>query len=85
MLFSADALARMQDRVELLLEKRGVTVDHEALCQALAQKGCRVQGKQVYFPRDVLRNAVEAAPKAFTLYSQVGPHDLPFRCRDGCF
>ena len=85
MLFSADALARMQDRVELLLEKRGVTVDHEALCQALAQKGCRVQGKQVYFPRDVLRNAVEAVPKAFTLYSQDGSHDLPFPCPDGGF
>ena len=85
MLFSADALARMQDRVELLLEKRGVTVDHEALCQALAQKGCRVQGKQVYFPRDVLRNAVAAAPKAFTLYSQDGTHDLPFPCPDGGF
>lgn len=85
MLFSADALARLQDRAELLLETRGVTVDHEALCRELAQKGCRVQGRQVYFPREVLRDAVAAAPKAFTLYAQDGSHNLTFPCPDGTF
>ena len=58
----------MKDRVERLLAERGVQIDHPALCAALAEKGCKVEGAQVYFPREVIRQAVAAVPQEFTLY-----------------
>lgn len=79
------ALEHMKKRAEELLETRGVTIDHEVLCAALAARGCIVEGKRVRFPRAVLQSAVAAAPRAFTLYSPGGAHDLPFPKPDGGF
>lgn len=84
-MFSDEQLERMKDRVERLLEERGVFIDHDVLCAELAQKGCRVEGKQVYFPRDIIHQAVAKAPAQFTLYSQDGSHDLPFPHPQGDF
>lgn len=75
----------MKDRVERLLTERGVQIDHPALCAALAEKGCKVEGAQVYFPREVIRQAVAAVPQEFTLYSPSGEHDLTFPRKDGGF
>ena len=60
-------LGRMKDRVERMLEERGVHIDHQALCAALADNGCKVQDGQVRFPRAVLAQAAAAVPKEFTL------------------
>lgn len=43
-------LGRMKDRVERMLEERGVHIDHPALCAALADKGCKVQDGAGAFP-----------------------------------
>lgn len=80
-----DSLKLMQERAEQLLEQRGVTIDHPALCQALAQAGCRVEGKQVYFPRPLIAQAVAAVPAQFTLCAPDPAHDLPFPRPDGGF
>ena len=78
-------LGRMKDRVERMLEERGVHIDHPALCAALADKGCKVQDGQVRFPRAVIAQAAAAVPKEFTLYAPDPAHDLPFPRRDGGF
>lgn len=79
------SLIHMKNRAEELLEKRGITIDHPALCKALREQGCRVEGKQVYLPRGLIHKAVAAAPRQFTLYSPSGEHDLVFPHPDGGF
>ncbi|MGM9612970.1 MAG: trimethylamine methyltransferase family protein, partial [Butyricicoccus sp.] len=81
----AKGLALMKERVEGLLSEHGVHVDHPALCAELAEKGCKVEGAQVYFPREIIAQAVAAVPKEFTLYSPSGEHDLTFPRKDGGF
>lgn len=71
-------LALMKRRAEELLEQRGVTIDHPELCAALAEKGCRVEGDQVYFTKALIEQATAAVPREFTLYSPAGEYDLKF-------
>ena len=79
------SLELMKRRAEELLEQRGVTIDHAALCQALAEKGCVVDGKQVRFPRALTAQAVSAVPSEFTLCSPSGKYDLTFPHPKGGF
>ena len=79
------SLALMKQRAEELLEQRGVTVDHAELCQALAKKGCIVEGRQVRFPRALIAQAVAAVPAEFTLYSPSGEYDMAYPHPDGGF
>lgn len=81
----AQGLAMMKDRVERLLSERGVQIHHPALCAALEEKGCLVDGEHVRFPREVIAQAVAAVPKQFTLYSPSGEHDLRFPHPEGGF
>lgn len=78
-------LLHMKERCEQLLADRGVTIKHPALCQALADKGCPVEGEQVRFPREVIAQAVAAVPETFTLYAPDARYDLPFPRPDGGF
>lgn len=79
------SLLHMKNRAEELLEKRGVTIHHSLLCEALRSKGCRLEGQQVFFPRKLIASAAEAAPSKFTLYSPSGEHDLVFPHPQGGF
>jgi len=78
-------LALMKQRAEELLEQRGITIDHPELCAALAEKGCLVNGNQVYFPKALIAQATAAVPKEFTLYSPSGEYDMKFPHPTGGF
>ena len=79
------SLTHMKDRAEALLETRGVTIGHAALCARLREAGCTVEGARVRFPQEVLRGAVAKAPRQFTLYAPEEGFDLPFPRPDGGF
>ena len=81
----SSGLRHMKERTEQLLAERGVTIKHPALCQALADKGCQVDGEQVRFPRAVIAQAVAAVPESFTLCAPDERYDLPFPRPDGGF
>ena len=79
------SLDLIKRRAEELLEQRGVTIDHAELCQALAEKGCIVDGKQVRFPRTLTAQAISAVPSEFTLCSPSGKYDMAFPHPTGGF
>ena len=80
-----EGLELMKDRTERLLSERGVQIKHEELCAELKKAGCEVDGETVRFPREKIAQAVEAAPKQFTLYAPDAQYDLPFPRPDGGF
>ncbi len=80
-----NSLNGMKQRAEELLEQRGVTIDHPELCEALAAKGCPVNGQNVRFPRTLIAQAVAAVPAEFTLYSPSGEHDMVYPHPKGGF
>lgn len=75
---SPEEINLFMDRMETLLEKRGIALDHEPLKQALLEHGCHAEGDRIYFPRSVIREAVSHVPQNFTLYSPSGEYDLVF-------
>ena len=78
-------LALFQNRIETLLIKRGIHLDHPQLKEELAQAGCIVDGDHVYFTREVIDQAVANVPKTFTLYSPSREHDMTFPHPTGSF
>ena len=80
-----ESLSLMKQRAEELLEQRGVTIDHTELCQALADKGCIVDGTLVRFPRNLILQAVNAVPARFTLFSPSDKYNLSFPHPSGGF
>lgn len=79
------SLNLMKLRAEELLEQRGITIDHEELCDILAEKGCIVNGCSVRFPRTLTARALSFVPRHFTLYSPSGKYDLTFPHPSGGF
>ena len=62
------------DRVEALLEIKGIKVDHPAFRDMLKKAGAResVQG-YITFPRELQRESLALAPKSFLLDAVFGP------------
>ena len=79
------SLERMKQRAEELLEKRGLLIDHSELCDALVEKGCKIENGRVCFPRVLISKAIKEIPAEFTLYSPDGEHDLVFPHPTGGF
>lgn len=72
------ALERLKERAETLLEKRGVIIEHQQLREELKKRGCEGSGTRIRFPNEVQRRALAAVPRDFTLYSPSGKFDLKF-------
>lgn len=67
-----------KNRIETLLEQRGITLDHEPLKTELAAFGCTVKENHVYFPKAVIQKALSSIPQHFTLYSPSGKYDMVY-------
>lgn len=78
-------LTFFKNRIEDLLEKRGIRMDHPKLKQALEEAGCIVEKKQVRFPKEVQKRALEAVPKSFKLASASGEYDMEYPHPKGGF
>ena len=80
-------LEHMKSRMEQLLIERGVHLDHDEMLEELAKVGCIVDmdSKNVKFTKELIKQAVDAVPKKFTLYSPSGKYDLEFPNPTGCF
>ena len=75
---SDSELQNMKNRMEQILEERGIHLEHDELADELAKHGCIVdKAKQnVRFPKEVIDRAIAAVPEEFTLYSTSGKYDL---------
>ena len=82
---SGQELAHFKDRMEQLLEKRGIRMDHPQMKQALADAGCQVEGDCVRFPKEIIKKAVAAVPKEFTLYAPDETYNMKFPHPEGSF
>lgn len=82
---SEEEQALFIDRMETLLEVRGIHIDHPAMKEELKAAGCIVEGDHVRFPKDIIHKAVASVPSEFTLYSPSGKHDLKFPHPQGSF
>ncbi|MDO4975897.1 MAG: trimethylamine methyltransferase family protein [Eubacteriales bacterium] len=78
-------LELFKDRVQQLLSKRGIILEHEALKDELEKAGCIVKRKHVYFPEEVIERALSTVPKEFTFYAPDEKYNMKFPNEEGRF
>lgn len=82
---SAEEISIFKDRVEQLLEKRGIHLEHPLMLAELKTMGCIVQGNHIRFPKDVIKKALSSVPKEFTLYAPDETYNMHFPHPEGSF
>lgn len=80
-------VAEFVERGYRLLEEHGIHVSHAAAAAKLGAAGCKVDvdGGLVRIPRKLAEEALAATPRAVTLYSKSGRHDLEIPRPDNSF
>jgi trimethylamine--corrinoid protein Co-methyltransferase len=86
------ALEAVHDQTMTVLEKVGVGVGEEAMCEALAEAGADVDipTKRVRFPASMVERALEQSPRTYTLAARIPDFDLlvdgqhSYLAVDGC-
>ena len=74
------------DRVEALLEAKGIKVDHPAFREVLKKAGARESAKgYITFPRELQRESLALAPKSFLLGGMTPEYDLQIPHPGGLF
>jgi len=73
---SEDQKARIFRGVIKTLNDTGANVHHDEVRQILAENGCKVEGKRVRIPPEVVRNALSSLPPTTTLYSWDGDREM---------
>lgn len=75
-----------KDRVEALLETKGIKVDHPKFRQVLLKAGAR-EGRAGYvtFPRQLQRESLGQAPRSFLLAGMTPEYDLRIPHPQGLF
>jgi trimethylamine---corrinoid protein Co-methyltransferase len=59
-----------------VLERTGCDVYDDEALRLLADAGCKIEGKRVFIPSDLLEKAIKSAPSNFTLYNRSGEPTL---------
>jgi trimethylamine:corrinoid methyltransferase-like protein len=82
-----EELNLMKNKMEELLIKRGIHLDHDLMLKELAELGCNVEfeTKTLKFTKELIDKAVASIPKEFTLYSPSGKYDMKFPHPEGKF
>jgi hypothetical protein len=73
--FLSDGLVeQILDEAYMLLETRGINLNHDPLLERLAQAGCRIDrdGKRAWLPRDVVEGALRSVPRGIELWNIAG-------------
>lgn len=80
-------VAEFVDRSYRVLEEHGIHVSHPGAVQTLGKAGCKLDadGRLVRIPRKLAAEALAATPRAVTLYSKSGRHDLQVPRPDNTF
>ncbi len=74
------------DRVEALLETKGMKVDHPEFCSLLVKAGAGLESNgYVTFPRELQRQALAEAPRSFLLAGMTPEYDVPIPHPQGLF
>ncbi len=71
-------IERIEAQALRVLERVGMTVDHERLRELARRAGCRVDDLRVRFPEGVVREALQLASRDITLYGANG-QGLPLK------
>ena len=82
---SQEELALFKNRMEQLLIKRGIHMDHPKMKAELAAAGCLVDGDSIRFPKEVIDRALASVPKEFTLYAPDEVYNMQFPHPEGSF
>lgn len=68
--FSPDDLYQIHDSALRVLESVGIDFLYEPAVDILAKAGCKVDGKRVFFPPQLVDQQIAKAPSQFTLYAR---------------
>ena len=68
--FSKEELQQIHDSSLRVLETVGIDILHEPAADLLAKAGCKVDGKRVFFPPNLVDEQIAKAPSQFTLYAR---------------
>lgn len=82
---SEEELALFTNRMERLLSERGIHMDHPKMKEELAKAGCIVENDSIRFPQEIIRKALDAVPKQFTLYAPDETYNMTFPHPEGSF
>jgi trimethylamine--corrinoid protein Co-methyltransferase len=76
----------VKDRVEHLLETKGIKVDHPAFCETLKKAGAKENSQgYITFPRELQRESLAQAPKSFILGGMEPQYDMVIPHPEGLF
>ncbi len=68
--FTEEDLRRLHDSSLQVLESVGIDFLYEPALKLLSQAGCKVDGKRVFFPPNLVDEQIAKAPSQFTLYAR---------------
>ena len=69
-IFTEAQLDKIHNATMEILEKNGIEILSEKARKLLAENGAEVDEKQVFISESMIENALESAPKKFTLYAR---------------
>lgn len=71
-ILNENEIERVEAQALLVLERVGMTVDNDALCELARQRGAMVDGRYVRLPAELVRWALQAAPRHIQLHGRNG-------------
>jgi trimethylamine:corrinoid methyltransferase-like protein len=85
--FSQDDLELMRERVNELLDRRGVKIDHTHMRKLLVDAGARVDAntQRVCFPKALVEERIGLAPKTFVFGARNKALQKEVPCQEGTF
>jgi trimethylamine--corrinoid protein Co-methyltransferase len=82
---STDELTLIKKRLEGLLINKGIKITHAKVLKELSAAGAKTIEGHVYFPKDLIQDALACVPKRFTLAGIEPEYDLEFPHPQGLF
>jgi len=71
-MLSGQQIERLHKTSLAMLAEAGIRLQHTDLRQALAHRGCRVEGERVWLPRHLVEETLAQVPSHFTLFDRNG-------------
>lgn len=82
-----EKLAFLKNKVFLLLEEKGIRMDHPGVLEILGKQGAKIDNDAgvVYFPGEFLEEQIMKAPKEFSLFGREGKHQICLSPKNNTF
>lgn len=84
-ILSTQEIDFLKEKIQLLLENKGIKVEHPEVLNLMAKAGALVDGEHVKFPKAVYEAALKQVPREFTLAGIDPKNDMKYPHPQGLF